>query len=345
MIPNTKVCSFCKEDKDLEKFAIDKKGKFGRSACCKYCVLVKRGKTPKPKRPTARDGYKYCSKCGNEKLLSEFYPDKRASDGKMNQCKHCNQSYSVKDIGKFDHLKTKPVEPDGFRWCSECGEVKTVDQFQTQMKKGKPILRRVCILCRRKENLNYSQSHKNERKHYRVINKDIIKEASKEYNSRPDVREKRLERLKKKRIEDPRYYDNAAKISRAKKPDYYRKLKLVRQHRRRARQLALPNTLTIQQWNTCLEYFEYKCAVCGRSETNKLKLAADHWIALSDVRENNPGTVAANIIPLCHGESGCNNSKLNRDVEEWLQLKYSNDEVKIILKRIKDYFSWLDKDF
>ena len=36
--------------------------------------------------------YKTCTKCGNEKLLIDFYGDKRARDGKQSCCKVCHKA-------------------------------------------------------------------------------------------------------------------------------------------------------------------------------------------------------------------------------------------------------------
>ncbi len=36
---------------------------------------------------------KFCTKCGNLKPLSEFYKDKRNTDGLKSQCKTCHNSY------------------------------------------------------------------------------------------------------------------------------------------------------------------------------------------------------------------------------------------------------------
>jgi hypothetical protein len=84
--------------------------------------------------------------------------------------------------------------------------------------------------------------------------------------------------------------------------------------------------------------------VCGRyigNDNEHLKLAIDHWIALDDKRVNNPGTVITNLLPLCHGKGGCNNSKGNKDPEQWLHEIYSCDEAEAILGRIKAYFLFM----
>ncbi len=67
----------------------------------------------------------------------------------------------------------------------------------------------------------------------------------------------------------------------------------------------------------------------------------DHWIAISDLRPDNPGTVATNMIPLCHGISGCNNKKQNKDPIEWMRQEYGTRKAKPIIARIEAYFEWV----
>lgn len=109
--------------------------------------------------------------------------------------------------------------------------------------------------------------------------------------------------------------------------------------RRKARQLGLPDTLTIQQWNHALVYFNHSCAVCGRFIGLWHTIAMDHWMPLSD--NNCPGTIAKNIVPLCHGLDGCNNKKRNRNPVEWLTDTYGKRKANKILRRIEQYFNSL----
>lgn len=113
----------------------------------------------------------------------------------------------------------------------------------------------------------------------------------------------------------------------------------VRWHNRRARKKALPDGLTPDEWVFALEYFEYRCAVCGRPAGFWHTLAQDHWIPIMSERDDNPGTVATNIIPLCHGNDGCNNSKHNHEPTEWLVSVYGKRKANRIIRRIEEYFS------
>lgn len=115
---------------------------------------------------------------------------------------------------------------------------------------------------------------------------------------------------------------------------------VVNEHKRRARKSALPATFTADDWQCALDYFNGSCAVCGR-QLNDLfgthKAAQDHWIPLI----KGGGYVPENMIPLCHGQDGCNNSKHARDPIEWLTERYGTRKAKQILKRVNDYFEWV----
>ena len=112
--------------------------------------------------------------------------------------------------------------------------------------------------------------------------------------------------------------------------------------RRAARKKSLPDNFTKEQWQRALDYFNGCCAVCGRQLADLFgehKSAADHWIPLT--LESCPGTVALNIVPLCQGVNGCNQSKGNHNAEDWLTRKFGKRKAKQIMKRIDDYFEWV----
>lgn len=114
----------------------------------------------------------------------------------------------------------------------------------------------------------------------------------------------------------------------------------IKNQKRRARELSLPNAFSPSDWNHALVYFNGVCAVCGRPPGLWHTLSVDHWIPLSDV-EHCLGTVPANIVPLCHGIDGCNNSKGDSNPIEWLNRRFGPRKAKRILKRIQAYFDSL----
>ena len=114
----------------------------------------------------------------------------------------------------------------------------------------------------------------------------------------------------------------------------------VRLHTYRARKRSLNDCFTVEDWKHALEYFEGCCAVCDRPPGLWHTLAADHWIPLSS--PDCPGTIPENIIPLCHGIDGCNNSKHAKLPLEWLTEKFGKRKAMVIFNRIGDYFSSLE---
>lgn len=122
----------------------------------------------------------------------------------------------------------------------------------------------------------------------------------------------------------------------------------VKDHNRRAKEYGLPNSLTLEQWNECLKYWDNKCCICGRATDFWHIIAKEHWIPIADERDDNPGTVATNILPMCHSISGaspddigCNNNKWRHDPLKWLVGKYGKRKANKILKQIDKYFEWV----
>ena len=117
----------------------------------------------------------------------------------------------------------------------------------------------------------------------------------------------------------------------------------INRQRRRARQRELPATFTTQDWQHALEYFGGCCAYCGRPQGLWLTLAQDHFHPVS----KGGAFVPTNIVPACHGEGGCNNSKSNRDPYKWaMDVLAKNKNIgtrkaKEALARIEAYFATL----
>lgn len=111
--------------------------------------------------------------------------------------------------------------------------------------------------------------------------------------------------------------------------------------RREARKRQFPVAFTFEQWQSCLEYHHYCCAVCGnqlRDLFGDVKPHADHWIPLSYEGADNPGTVATNMICLC---SDCNFSKRATMPDVWLIEQYGKRKANEILTRVNTYFEWI----
>ena len=105
----------------------------------------------------------------------------------------------------------------------------------------------------------------------------------------------------------------------------------------------LPCKFTEEDRKFMLQYFGYACAVCGREEGFDWKLSEDHWIPIFSV--DCPGTVVENMLPLCIGIGGCNNSKSNRNGYDFLVEKFGVSKARKIEKNIREYFKIVSEKF
>lgn len=233
--------------------------------------------------------------------------------------------------------------------CTKCGEGKIISMFAKR--KGRPRGTSWCKTCISKYQKQYRQlpEAKEWLKTYQKSGKP--KEYHRQWCKRnPDKLKLYALKHKGSRAEYYREYERINKeTKRAYRKEYYRRPEIKRriytnEQRKRARKLSLPHTLTAQEWQHALNYFNGCCAVCGRQLNDmfgEFKAAMDHWIPLSYKGDDNPGTVATNIVPLCHGVDGCNNSKHNKLPDVWLKHKFSTRKANEIMKRIQDYFDSL----
>ncbi len=108
----------------------------------------------------------------------------------------------------------------------------------------------------------------------------------------------------------------------------------------RARKRSLPNNFSAQDRRRALEYWNGRCAVCGRPPGLWHTIATDHWIPLSS--PDCPGTIKTNMVPLCHGTDGCNNQKYAKMPEVWLREKMGKRRAKRKLEEIEYFFRWME---
>ena len=99
-----KQCKKCGQIKDINEFAYRKDTNKYRNEC-KECTNSRVRKHPK--KPIAKDGYKYCAKCNNELSLDCF--NKRKINGKMNYFSYCISCERDMDNNRYNHI------------CEECG--------------------------------------------------------------------------------------------------------------------------------------------------------------------------------------------------------------------------------
>lgn len=202
------------------------------------------------------------------------------------------------------------------KYCGKCGKIKSIAEF-SKNRRTKDGLQTLCKSCSRENTKKYQSSIE-----YRKRNSIKKKENSSRYYK--DHREDLLSYAQIYRLNHPETCRESAR-------------------KRRSLKKKLPNNFTPEDENFALEYFNYRCAICGKEldlskkSVGKSEWAMDHWIALNDPRPNNPGTVPTNMIPICNGKGSCNTSKRSNDPIEWLFKKFP-EQAKEIEKRICVFF-------
>lgn len=95
----SKVCTTCLEKKSLNEFCRQKGGMYGVGSRCKACSLVY--KRELRKRPRADGSFsdsiqKKCSKCGEDKPITQFFKERDGKFGVHSLCKVCKQAVRKK---------------------------------------------------------------------------------------------------------------------------------------------------------------------------------------------------------------------------------------------------------
>jgi hypothetical protein len=184
---------------------------------------------------------------------------------------------------------------------------------------------------------------------YKEENRERIAEQNQAYReqNRELIRERNRARYKglsesgkldrTKRMEQTRAWRNRNPDHQREYYERNREAYFVRTHIRLARKSNRPDNFTPADWQFALDYFNGCCAACGRPPGLWHTLARDHWIPLTDA--NCPGTVPSNMVPLCHGIEGCNNSKHDFPAEQWVITTFGKRKGAAILLRIAEFFS------
>lgn len=226
----------------------------------------------------------------------------------------------------------------------------TTDYFYRQ-KGAKYGLRKICKSCKKKEDKQYHINNQEQiilqQRDYNNKNRKKINAKNREFYARNKERiKKRRKELRDSLPEDKKkqislkmkcyYGDNEDKLKRYansyRRTEKGRLVELKAKHTRKAREQKLPAALDEATWENCLEDFNYKCAYCGITEAEHIKIYSqrlhqEHFIPLSKGGEYTHN----NIIPSCRS---CNAKKHNIDFFEWYpeQEFYSKERNEKILE-------------
>lgn len=251
---------------------------------------------------------KRCPKCGTTKpRTTEFFSvAKSRHDGLNWICKECGK---IAGQLRKERGKQFPVgDPSKVKMCTVCKqEFPATNEFFHTKFGGKLNLTHNCKACEKHHHKEWYENNKT----YEI--KRVGEWGKKNKN--------------KRRAAVSKFYRNNPKKRR------------VRREVEIARKRSQPHTMKGEDWQYALNYFGGCCAVCGKPPDFWTTIAMDHWIPVSS--PDCPGTVASNIIPLCHaikgGEGGCNNEKGNKDALIWLIEKHGQSKGKGIANKIKSY--------
>lgn len=288
--------------------------------------------------------YKVCTKCGVEKPLTGeyFHQSKVIKSGFRSICIICRGSHSKRAKVARDN---KSLLSQGLRRCMHCKVIKPLTNENFYRGNKNPIkFKSKCKDCFRQISIS-RKSKKEDRILYEQGLKRCtacleIKPATIEYFYKRDKHWSKLQNYCKI-CTNSTYSDKYKEYRQQYRIDNKSTL-IIQKHNYRARKRNLPDTLTTEQVQSMLEYFNHSCAICGQPFDMFTKVEFDHWIPISS--PDCTGTIATNIIPLCgnrhgfKGYTGCNQSKSNRDAETWLIEKFNKRKANNILKRINDYF-------
>lgn len=229
-----------------------------------------------------------------------FTTSKRTKDGLRGECKGCRKQYQE---ANKEHIAKK-------------NKRNYEDHKEIISERGK----------------QYNENHKEQRREYVKINKESISKMRKQYRdaNRTKIAEwqKMYHKANKAKVSMQRrlYYEsNKTKISerfrswQLNNPDKVRQLN----QKRKARKEALPNSLTIQEWNVTKERFNNCCAYCGEEK----QLTQDHFHPLGKGGEYTKD----NIIPAC---KSCNSSKCDKLFDDWFPtFRYFSKKREGIIER------------
>lgn len=232
------------------------------------------------------------------------------------------------------------------RKCAKCNsEYPATPEYFYRQKCGKYGLGSLCKLCSKIATNDYKKSHPEKTKEYN-------RRGSLNYKARDPERYKAKAKRSKDKHKDKlrvqrkeHYQKNKTHINKVNNEYYLNHPEVAKAaiQRRKARKKNLPDTFTPEDWQRALDYFEGVCAICGRSPDLCHVIAMDHWIPLTS--PDSLGTVAENIVPMCHsrkgGSNGCNNSKTNKHPLVWLTQSFSKRKANQIERRINKYFEWI----
>lgn len=272
-------------------------------------------------QPSVAPTQKTCRECGETKPTTAFGKRRRI-------CIACRTAYTKAWKNGFRKGPQYPIINDTHKVCSKCQTLKPLEDFRLlRGKERKPGARRSeCKACASRYNHTYHATHADLRhqlwqNYYDARHEKMLLRAKHYYY---DNQEERMA-----------YHQAWTKAHPEKANAHGRKRKTVKR--------GLPSTFTHEEQAFCRQYFHYACAICGKQEGFQWIISLDHWIPLKS--SDCPGTIATNMIPLCHGTGGCNNKKSCKAPFQWLTEQCGPRKAAQIRRKIDAYFAAVRERF
>jgi hypothetical protein len=243
-------------------------------------------------------------------------------------CIACRSAYTKAWKKGFRKGPLHPIINGTHKVCSKCGILKALDDFRPLRGKNRKAgaRRSECKDCATLVEKAYHAAHpdvrpRNHRAYYDANQDAICRRANVYYYANQE------ERMAAHRAWTKANPDKANAHTR----------------KRKTAKRGLPSTFTHEEQAFCRQYFNYACAICGKEEGFQWLIGLDHWIPLK--LQRCPGTVATNMIPLCHGIGGCNNKKGCKDPALWLDKYVGPRKAAHIVRKINAYFAAVRERF
>jgi hypothetical protein len=201
---------------------------------------------------------KFCTRCGEFALLTEFNIKPRGKDGVTSRCKACIRVLGQEARARYATDERRVISET--KYCSHCEQTKLTAEFYS-MPKSKSGLSNRCRTCvKQQSGVRYEE------------NRDLYREKAKEWRAaNPD----------RKRANDASWIERNQERKRANDARYYRKNKhrwRVYSENRRARERASPGIVSINIVQRLLRLQRGKCACCKKPLGSNYHL--DHVLPL-----------------------------------------------------------------
>jgi HNH endonuclease len=164
-------------------------------------------------------------------------------------------------------------------------------------------------------------------KEYKLKNKEKYLEYQRQWHQKNkkkhNEQNKEWHRSNKKRARE--IYNEWVKNNRERMNEHGRFKRMHKSH-----------NISEDEWKSCLQYFDYKCAYCGMKEEDSLekyknKLHKEHV-------DHDGDNDLSNCVPAC---KGCNSSKHTSSLDNW----YNESNSRFTTARMTQIQKWLKTDY